>query len=204
MKNLSLFNRIALTVVGALALGACNRSEYAMLPKSSPAYLGSTTVAARPHAAAAVAATPAPTAEAAAPATQPEALVSTNAPVASATVVASRPATAPVAAAPAQASATVAAAPAAPAKLNLVQRLALKKITKKLDKLTANAPMLKKRDATAGTAALDSGLRTALVVLLIGIIVAAFSGVNAVFGIVGGILVIVGLILLLLYLLDKA
>lgn len=212
LYSFSLFRRAALATVAALSLAACNRAEYAVLPKS-PAYLGSAParVATRPTAPAiaaapAVAVVPAP---AEAPATlEPQvapAKLTFKAPKTVAVAVPQSELAAPVAVAPAALQApAVAAAPAAPARLNLVQRLMLKKVSKQLDKLMAKSPQLKQRSAAAGTARLDSGLRSALIVLLIGVILAAFSGVAGIFGILGAILIIVGLVLLLIYLLDQA
>jgi Flp pilus assembly protein TadB len=106
-------------------------------------------------------------------------------------------------AAPAVAAAPQAKATPAP-RLNLAQRLALHKITKKLDKLASQAPQLKQRDASAARGGLDSNLRSAILFGLIGLIVLLFSGVSAVFGIVGTILLIIGLVFLVLWVLDQA
>ena len=93
---------------------------------------------------------------------------------------------------------------AAAPKLNLVQRLALRKVAKKLDKLTAQAPQFKKHDAAAARGGLDSNLRSALLFGLIGLILLLFSGISPAFYIVGTILLIVGLVFLVLWLLDQA
>jgi Flp pilus assembly protein TadB len=105
--------------------------------------------------------------------------------------------------APAIAAAPQAKASPAP-KLNLAQRLALHKITKKLDKLASRAPQLKQQDASAARGGIDGNLRSAILFGLIGLIVLLFSGVNAIFGIVGTILLIVGLVFLVLWVLDQA
>jgi F0F1-type ATP synthase assembly protein I len=198
MKNLSLsFSRFALLAVTAISLGACGRAEYAPLSRATTQ-----------------------------PASTPVAQAAPYAPVASeasATVTATAPvapvAAAPVAVAPASATTEVAetVAPTAPAvaaapqakaatapKPNLVQRLALRKITKKLDKLASQAPQLKQRDASAARGGLDSNLRSAILFGLVGLIVLLFAGVSPVFGVVGTILLIVGLVFLVLWLLDQA
>ena len=201
MKNLSLFNRLALTVAGALALGACNRSEYAPLSRST-SYLGSQPVAVQ---AAPVAQPELSSAVVHAPAAKPVAATPTAPQPAEKTVLAPQPVE--VAAAAPTVAPTL-AAPAVPAKLNMVQRLALKSVAKKLNKLTANAPVLKKRDAAAGTARLDGSLRTALVVILISILVGILASIGGTAGtllaIIASILFIVGIVLLILYLLDQA
>jgi hypothetical protein len=110
---------------------------------------------------------------------------------------------APVSAAPAVAAAPQAQATKAP-KLNLGQRLALRTVTKKLDKLTAKLPQLKQQDARAARGGLDSNLRSAILFGLVGLIVLLFTGVSNIFGVVGTILLIIGLVFLVLWLLDQA
>ncbi|RZK10438.1 MAG: hypothetical protein EOO56_29245 [Hymenobacter sp.] len=105
----------------------------------------------------------------------------------------------------AKAAAATAAKPAP--KLNLTQRLALHKITKKLDKLTAQLPQPKKQDASAARGGLDSNLRSAILFGLVGLILLAFSGISGiggVFAVLGSIAIIVGLVFLVLWLLDQA
>jgi hypothetical protein len=207
MKNLTLsLGRVAVVLAGALSLGACSRSEYAFLPHSA-SYLGSTPVArqravaapaATTQAAPAIAATGSAVVTApAAPSVAPEALAA--APVAATPAPAT---TAPVAAATvATPEASVAVAPAAkPAaapKLNLAQRLAMHKLTKKLDKLTSQAPQFKKKDATASTARISGNLRTGIILLLVGLIVGLFSGF------IGTIIALIGVVFLVLWLLDE-
>ncbi|WP_210519656.1 hypothetical protein [Hymenobacter terricola] len=200
MKNLfPPFAKLVAVAACALTLGSCSRAEYAMLPKGS-SYHGVTRVAtpvpaAAPQlAATAPVAATAPETVAAAPEVAP-AEVKADAPSVKAT--APQPAAAQVAALAASGSARPAAKP------NFAQRLLLNKTMKKVDKLMAQAPKLKQHSNTASTSRLDGSLRTALLVLLIGVIIAAFSGVSNIFGIIGGILIIVGLVLLLLYLLDQ-
>jgi hypothetical protein len=200
MKNLSLsLGRVTLVLATALSLGACGRADYAPLshattqPASTPIAQSAPYVPVAGEASATVkAVTPAvaaaPLAVQSAPAT-PEVV----APVAS--VVASA---APVAAAAPQAKAATAP------KLNLVQRLALRKISKKIDKLTAKAPQFKQRDASAARGGLDGNLRSALLFGLIGIILLLFAGVSGIFGILGTIFLIIGLVFLVLWLLDQA
>ncbi|AMR28713.1 hypothetical protein A0257_17465 [Hymenobacter psoromatis] len=58
MQNLtSALSRLAVVLTGALALGSCNRAEYAFLPKSA-SYLGTTTAAPKARVAPAPIATP--------------------------------------------------------------------------------------------------------------------------------------------------
>ena len=194
MKNLSLvLGRAAFVLATTLSLGACSRADYAPLAQATtqPA---STPVAQAPYVPVATEASA--TVTAAAPA-QPAATVAVQPAPAAAQV-------APVATtAPAVAAAPQAKASPAP-KLNLAQRLALHKITKKLDKLASRAPQLKQQDASAARGGIDGNLRSAILFGLIGLIVLLFSGVNAIFGIVGTILLIVGLVFLVLWVLDQA
>jgi len=206
MQNLtSTLGRLAVVLTSALALSSCSRSEYAFLPKSA-SYLGTATAApkARQQAPAATSAevaqapvaAPAPVAEM--PAVAPEITV--------ATAPALRVAAAPVAAAPAPAQAAPAAAvatpdatvaTAAPKSLNLVQRMALAKVTKKLNKLADKSSQFKQGDNTAHTARISGNLRTGLILLLIGLIVGIFSGL------IGTIIALIGVIFLVLWLLDE-
>lgn len=191
MKNLTLsLGRLALVLAGALSLGACNRAEYAGVSQSA-ARSSSTPVASQvatpyvPIAAeeSAVVVAPALTTPSVAnmvPAVQQAPTVAAITPIA------------PV------------AKPASAPKLNLVQRLALHKVTRKLDKLTAQLPQLKKQDASAARGGLDGNLRSALLFGLVGLILLLFSGVSNVFAVVGTILLIIGLVFLVLWLLDQA
>ena len=198
MQNLtSTLGRLAVVLAGALTLGSCSRSDYAFLPKSA-SYLGTTTAAPKVrHQAALVAApvevaqapvaAPAPVAEA--PAVAPEITVAT--------------APAPVATAPAQAAPATTTTPdatvatAAPKSLNLVQRMALAKVTKKLNKLASNSSQFKQGDNTAHTARINGNLRTGLILLLIGLIVGIFSGL------IGTIIALIGVVFIVLWLLDE-
>ncbi|MGI4740421.1 MAG: hypothetical protein ACRYG7_35055 [Janthinobacterium lividum] len=193
MKSLTLsLGRLALVVAGALSLGACNRAEYNGLSQSAT-HSSSTPVAS----------------QAAAPyvpvAAEESAVVSAPALAAPsvASVVPSAPTVAAVAPIAPLAAAPVAKRASAP-KLNLVQRLALRKVTKKLDKLTAQLPQLKKQDASAARGGLDGNLRSALLFGLVGLILLLFSGVADIFAILGTILLIIGLVFLVLWLLDQA
>jgi hypothetical protein len=91
--------------------------------------------------------------------------------------------------------ATVAAA--APQKLNLVQRMALAKVTKKLNKLADKSSQFKQGDNTAHTARINGNLRTGIILLLVGLIVGIFSGL------IGTIIALIGVIFLVLWLLDE-
>lgn len=201
MQNLtSTLGRLAVVIAGALTLGSCSRAEYAFLPKSA-SYLGTTTAAPKARRVAAtptVAAAPAAETVAAAP----------EAPVATAPVVVA----APVAAAPAAVAKPVAAKPqtvvedatiattsapaAAPQKLTLVQRMALSKVTKKINKIAAKS-QFKQGDNTASTSRIDGNLRTGIILLLIGLLVSLLNGL------IGTIIAIIGLVFIILWLLDS-
>ena len=205
MKNLSLsLGRVSLVLATAFSLGACGRADYAPLSRATTQPASTSIVQNSPYvpvageASATVKATT-PTQPVAAPlAMQPTPAAVEAAPVAAPV------APAPVVAATSQAKTASAAAATSAPKLNLVQRLALRKVAKKLDKLTAKAPQFKQRDASAARGGLDSNLRSAILFGLIGLIVLLFSGVSAVFGIVGTILLIIGLVFLVLWVLDQA
>ncbi len=202
MKNLSLsLSRVSLVLATAFSLGACSRTNYVPLTHTATQPASLPVAQATPYVP--VAGEASATVKAATP-TQPAA---TTAPVAVAPSVAA-PLAAPATSDVAPTSPAMAAAPqakTAPApKLNLAQRLALRKITKKLDKLASQAPQLKQHDASAARGGLDGNLRSAILFGLIGLIVLLFSGVSAVFGIVGTILLIIGLVFLVLWVLDQA
>jgi uncharacterized ferredoxin-like protein len=122
-----------------------------------------------------------------------------------ATAPAPRVASAPVAApqAPTQAAPAAAAtadatvATTAPKSLSLVQRIALAKVTKKLNKLADKSSQFKQGDNTAHTARISGNLRTGLILLLIGLIVGIFSGL------IGTIIALIGVIFIVLWLLDE-
>lgn len=204
MQNLtSTFGRLAVVLASALTLSSCSRSDYAFLPKSA-SYLGTTTAAPKVRPVVAPVATPAPVAQA--PAAAPAPVAETPA-VAPEIVVATAPApqAAPRQAAAPQAQAQPVAEPAAdatvataaPKKLNLVQRLALAKVTKKLNKLAASSSQFKQGDNTAHTARINGNLRTGLILLLIGLIVGIFSNI------IGLIIALIGVIFIVLWLLDE-
>jgi hypothetical protein len=193
MKNISLtLGRLSLVLATAFSLGACGRADYAAVSQAATQPASTPVAQAAPYVP--VAAEASATVVAAAPA----------APVAAAPVVAqAAPVATEAAPAPAVAAAPVAKAATAP-KPNLLQRLALRKITKKLDKLTAQMPQLKKQDASAARGGLDSNLRSAILFGLVGLILTLFGGVSGVFYVVGTILLIIGLVFLVLWLLDQA
>lgn len=203
MQNLtSTLGRLAVVLAGALTLGSCSRAEYAFLPRSA-SYLGTTTAAPKARA---VAATPAP-AVAAAPAAEvvapaPEAPIATApvtvvAPVAAAPVAAAKPvATQPQAVVEDATIATTSTPAAAPQKLTLVQRMAMAKVTKKINKLAAKS-QLKQGDNTASTSRIDGNLRTGIILLLIGLLVGLLNGL------IGTIIAIIGLVFIVLWLLDS-
>jgi hypothetical protein len=204
MKNqFSAFTKLVAVAVCALTLGSCNRAEYAMLPKGS-SYHGVTRVS-----------TPVPAAPAAATTETPASETITNEPVAATApaatasaapapvkahpkAVASRPAETAVAKSPNTAAAT-ASTDATPApKANVLQRLALNKVTRKLDKAMHKATA-RQHDNTASTArgGIDGNLRIGLILLLVGLLLGLINGL------VGSIVAIIGLIFIVLWLLDQ-
>lgn len=109
---------------------------------------------------------------------------------------------APVAAARALGTAsTVAATPAF--KLNVLQRVALNKMTRKVNKLMQNSGTVRQHDNTASTArgGISGNLRTGLILLLVGLLISIFGGI---FGIIGAIIAVIGLVFIILWLLDQA
>ena len=199
MKHLfSSCSRLAAFAACALTLGSCNRSEYAMLPKTT-SYHGVARVAAP---------VPAEPTEAAAPvaaATEAPASAPTG-PVAAAPVATVlptppspvNPKATPIpakVAAPATDAATVAPT-AAPRKLNLVQRLALGKITKQLRKAT-DLTQFKQKQNTTAIQRISGYLRTGIILLLVGILVGIFSKLA------GTIIALLGVIFIVLWLLDN-
>ena len=203
MKNLSAtFAKITAVVACALTLGSCSRAEYAMLPKSS-SYHGVTR-----------ASTPVPVAPIAAETrVAPAPVVAPTIAAAPATRVATAPKALPVtaagsavAAAPAASAAVATTSQAAPApKLSLVQRLAVAKVTKKLENAVQKSGTARQHDNTAATQKLSGKLRQGLILVLIGVLVeilAAAIGSSLVY-LLGAILILVGLVLIVLYLLDE-
>ena len=193
MKHLSapFTTKLIAAAACALTLVSCNRSEYAMLPKASAYHDANRVVAPEPIPTAAVAPAPAVAAETAEK-------TAISAPTAAAPARASHlPATSATSAAP---PATIAAPAAAPRKLNLVQRLAVNKVVRQLDKKLDKAT-LRQRESTASTAARGSGisgnLRTGIILLLVGLLVGLLNGL------IGTIIAIIGLIFIVLWLLDS-
>ena len=189
MKNhFSFVTKLVALVACTLSLGSCSRSEYAMLPKGG-SYHGVMRVA-----------TPVPTSPAMATASAPaETAVTTPVAAEASAPVAAK---ASVVAAPQPAASKAVAAPvaAAPApKLNLVQRIALSKVTRKMDKLMQKSGSVRKHD-TASTArgGIDGNLRIGLILLLIGLLLGLINGL------IGSIVAIIGLVFIVLWLLDQA
>ncbi len=186
MKNIfSPFTKLVAFAACALTLGSCSRSEYTMLPQGS-SYHG----VARVSTPVPVAATPAAaTAEIVPAATAPEVAVA-PAPVPTTPAVKATRAAAGT-------SATLAAAPAP--KVNALQRLALNKVTRKVDKLLQNSPTARQHDNTASTTkgGISGNLRIGLILLLVGLLVGLLNGL------IGTIIAIVGLIFIVLWLLDQ-
>lgn len=202
MKNhFSSLTKLVALAACALSLGSCSRSEYAMLPKGA-SYHGVTRAATPVPAAPVAVATPAPaeSAEAATPAAEAVAAPAATAPVATKhqpakQAVAARETAAQEAAAQA-ATNTVAAAPAT--KPSLVQRIALNKVTRKMDKLMQKSGSVRKHD-TASTArgGIDGNLRIGLILLLVGLLLGLINGL------IGSIVAIIGLVFIVLWLLDQ-
>ena len=201
MKNIfPPFAKLIAVAACALTLGSCSRAEYAMLPKGG-SYHGVTRVA-----------TPVPTAPVASPAPAADVVVAPAMALKTTTVDAT-PATtksvvkvaqpaAPVAAARALGTAsTVAATPAF--KLNVLQRVALNKMTRKVNKLMQNSGTVRQHDNTASTArgGISGNLRTGLILLLVGLLISIFGGI---FSIIGAIIAVIGLVFIILWLLDQA
>ena len=201
MKNIfPPFAKLIAVAACALTLGSCSRAEYAMLPKGG-SYHGVTRVA-----------TPVPTAPVDSPAPAADVVVAPAMALKTTTVDAT-PATtksvvkvaqpaAPVAAARALGTAsTVAATPAF--KLNVLQRVALNKMTRKVNKLMQNSGIVRQHDNTASTArgGISGNLRTGLILLLVGLLISIFGGI---FGIIGAIIAVIGLVFIILWLLDQA
>ena len=193
MKNLTLsLSRFAVVLVGALSLGACNRAAYSTL---SPADALATSVPVAQQ----------PAAPYAPVAAEESAVVKAAPPAAPAATTAVPALAAPaVAAAPAIVAAPVASAAPTTPKPTLVQRLALRKITKKLDKMATQLPQLKKQDASAARGGLDSNLRSAILFGAIGLILLILGSVSNIFAVFGAIALVVGVVFLVLWLLDQA
>jgi hypothetical protein len=194
MKNFSSpFAKLVAVAACILTLGSCNRAEYAMLPKGG-SYHGVTRVATPVP----PAVTPAPADPVAAPA--PE--VASKTEKAPAAVAATAPATAqkaqPVTGA--ESASTTASAPttASARKPNLLQRLALNKVTRKMDKLVRKAEA-RQHDNTASTtrSSISGNLRIGIILLLIGLLVGLINGT------IGSIIAIIGLVFIVLWLLDE-
>ncbi|WP_151085762.1 hypothetical protein [Hymenobacter baengnokdamensis] len=207
MQNLtSTLGRLAVVLASALTLGSCSRAEYSF-QSHAPSYLGTTTAASKARVAvSSPIETPAaaPMAEAAAPIAAPA-----QEDVAAVNPAPAAVASAPVAKAKARVSeaAEVAPAPAATKaapKLNLVQRLALNKVMRKLDKQTQKITA-RQGDNTASTTkgGISGNLRTGIILILIGLIISLFSGISGIFGLIGAIIAIIGLIFIVLWLLDE-
>jgi hypothetical protein len=200
MKNLfPSFAKLVAVAACALTLGSCSRAEYAMLPKGG-SYHGVTRVATPVPAA-----TPAPALAAALVAATP--VATTELPMAAAPVQIAKQqaqAVAPVAVASTSGTASTVAATPAP-KLNVMQRLALNKVTRKVDKLMQKATA-RQHDNTASTArgGISGNLRTGLIFLLVGLLISLFSGISGIFGIIGAIVALIGLVFIILWLLDQA
>ena len=201
MKNIfPPFAKLIAVAACALTLGSCSRAEYAMLPKGG-SYHGVTRVAA-PVPTAPIASS-APVADAVvAPAMAPETTVAHATPAATKLVAKVAQPAAPAAAASALGTAATVATAQAP-KLNALQRVALSKVTRKVDKLMQKSGTARQHDNTASTArgGISGNLRTGLILLLVGLLVSIFGGI---FGLIGAIIAVIGLVFIILWLLDQA
>lgn len=188
MKNhFSTVSKLVVAAVCALSLGSCSRAEYAMLPKGA-SYHGTARVATPVPAPAPVVTAPNPVAPATA--TPAEAVASSSSaasPMAREQTAIEKPAYASAAAS------TTAAKP------TLVQRLALNKVTRKMDKLMQKSGSVRAHDNTASTArgGITGNLRTGLILLLVGLLVGIFNGL------IGTIIALIGVIFIVLWLLDS-
>lgn len=200
MKHLfNILPKLTAIAAVALSISSCNRAEYAMLPKTTPyhATYGTTkTVPAPAVASEKVAVTEAPAVDA--PAKNAVAIAP------AATTPATTPAKAPVAAAPAKSKTVETAATPAPRKLNLVQRVAVAKMLKQVDKATAKVK-IKKNNEAAGANRLEGKLRQGVILLLAGLLIeilGAATGIGLIY-VLGAIVAIIGVVLIVLYLLDE-
>ncbi|MDF7813523.1 hypothetical protein [Hymenobacter sp. YC55] len=200
MKHLfNILPKLTAIAAVALSISSCNRAEYAMLPKTTPyhATYGTTkTVPAPATASEKVAATEAPVVEAPAK--------SSVAAAPAATAPATTRTNASVAAAPAKAKAAKTVATTAPRKPNLVQRLAVAKMLKQVDKATTKVK-IKKHTEAAGANRLEGKLRQGVILLLAGLLIeilGAATGIGLIY-VLGAIVAIIGIVLIILYLLDE-
>jgi hypothetical protein len=204
MKHLSAsFTKLVAVVACAFTLGSCNRAEYAMLPKTS-SYHGETRVArALPASKKASTVEMVPEVAVAPAVSAPEVVTEQNAPASTAAVAPIAPkTTADVAVASSAAATTTVSAPAAAPKMTRVQRFAATKLVKKIGNISG-IPQIKQQLAAAESQKVGGNLRTGIVLLLIGLLISLFSGINRIFGLIGGVIAIIGLIFIILYLLDS-
>lgn len=195
MKNTSsFFSKLVAVAACTLTLASCSRSEYAMLPKG-PSYYGST------RASASVAAvTPTPAAQAPT-ALQPVAEVSQ--PVAAAKVQLAPNASA-VSVALASSVATHAQSGSAP-KMSLVQRVALSKVVRKIEKVASKSTAYARHGDTAATQKLEGRLRQGIILVVLGLVIEILAAAISSYLVylLGAILILVGGVLIVLYLLDS-
>ena len=205
MKNLFSLTKLVALATCALTLGSCSRSEYAMLPQGS-SYHGVSRVATPvPAASAAISTQVAEPVVATAPATTSEAPIATTTPAVQPVKEAAHLVAPAVIAASSLGTAAAATASPAP-KLNVMQRLTLNKVTRKVDKLMQKAALSRHDNtaATSKTSAISGNLRTGLIFLLVGLLISLFSGISGIFGIIGAIFAVIGLVFIILWLLDQA
>lgn len=205
MKHL--FNILSkLTAVAAvgLSISSCNRAEYAMLPKTT-SYHGTERVAARPPAQPASASESVATSEvespSVAPITEVAAVPVVVTPAKNSSVIATTQT--PLAVSPKSSARQITATPK---KNSLVQKLAVAKMAKKVEKVTSKM-QLKKHSEVAATSRLEGKLRQGLILILVSLLVGLLANiggfVGSVFAVVAGVLFIIGVVLIILYLLDE-
>lgn len=191
MKKLSSpFARLLAVASCALALGSCNRAEYAALPKGSTYYgeASQRRAVAAPDVDKQVVAADPVVAEAA-PAPKPAVAI---APTVLKTAV-------PAAVIAGRATVNTTAAAPSVIKPTLLQRLALAKVTHQIDKKIQKATARQHANtaSVAKTSAISGNLRIGIILLLVGLLVGLFNGL------IGTIIAIVGLVFIVLWLLDQ-
>ncbi|MDQ2792487.1 MAG: hypothetical protein M3Y12_00550 [Bacteroidota bacterium] len=201
MKNhFSAVSKLVAAAICALSLGSCSRAEYAMLPQGASyhgvARVATPVPAATVAPAAVVTEAAAPAVVAVAPATPVQAPSAVGVAPAAQEVAVVPAAKAAKSTVPAAMATTTAAAP----KLSLVQRVALNKVTRKMDKLMQKSGSVRQHDNTASTAKtqkVSGNLRTGLILLLVGLLVGIFNTL------IGTIIALIGVIFIVLWLLDS-
>lgn len=200
MKNLPSLTKLVTIVACALSLAACNRAEYAMLPKTAT-YYGQHTIRVTP-ATPAVATTASQADDNQYADSQFATMVPAPSPPTSTRCIKTKVAKHPAASAQSVTVTTPVASEevaVSPRKTTLGQRLALTTLSHKLDKALQKSSTVRPHDNTASVAkgGISGNLRIGLILLLVGLLVGFINGT------IGGIIAIVGLIFIVLWLLDQ-